>query len=247
MCKCEGFSAEITWKWFRKILLVFGTFMDVIGLFLLAFRYQPIGLSILFIVIGSSVLSVYLLTSLDTVAQYFKKLGLPSRMNRPENQVTQESRPSGDGAAWDSGVYDIPTYEEVIGPMGQIFPGIWTVGDPDNKLPPYSEVIMVSETPCPAGTAPQLTTSLDRARLPVEEFRSSPNAVTGPAQVLSVLKPSKLPTGDRNTYELREATGRLALEKPRTPPPSYEDAIDDDVFYPLEWDSAGRPGKTEGV
>ncbi|XP_069098986.1 uncharacterized protein [Pleurodeles waltl] len=234
MFSCEASNVDITWNRIRKWLLILGAFMGAIGVFLLAFRFQTIASGVICTASGSAVLLLYLLTSLSIVERCFKRLCLPTTMNQTENHVTQRSRPVEENTDWDTAVYDVPTYEDVVGPMDCTLSSIWTTGVLDDKPPPYSAVISVPETPCAAGSASQLVPSCGRGETTSEDIRDAQDSMTGPSLVLKILKSHKPLRPPCSTQEPIEPAEGPPREETQTPPPSYEDAVDDDVFYPAE-------------
>ncbi|XP_078511742.1 uncharacterized protein LOC144770837 [Lissotriton helveticus] len=247
MWRCEASNGDVTWNWIRKWLLIIGAFMDVIGVFLLAFRFHTIVSGVICIASGSTVLFLYLLTSLSIVAQWFKKHCLPTTMNRTEDHVTQGSWTVQGNTGWDTAVYDVPTYEEVVGPINSTLSGIWTTGVLDDKPPPYSAVIKVPATPCTAGPVSQQVTPCGRGVCGAEDNRGTQEPMTGPALVLKILKPHSPLRGPLTMHELIQPTEGSPREETQTPPPSYEDAVDDDVFYPTEWNPTAGLSLRDGV
>ncbi|XP_009683460.1 transmembrane protein 139 [Struthio camelus] len=206
---------ESHWKNIRQTLLLLFTAALLIGVTMLAIssNINPVGY--FFLGVGGVCLIGYLLSVF--VECYLKHQRLHDTNERAPNRQSQ----AGVNAA-----YEAPTYEEV---MTMSAPAIWTIASnpgtvpsPLNEPPPYNVVIESSA---------RGETVVETLRVSVPpNIRCTSETDTGSRMHLQLVQPPRLQRFVSDIHEVKGIEDRFEPLEPLTPPPAYENAVNDEVF-----------------
>ncbi|KAM6099865.1 transmembrane protein 139 [Theristicus caerulescens] len=206
---------ETNWKNVRQALLLLFTAALLIGVTMLAIssNINPVGY--FFLGVGGVCLVGYLLT-----------VFVECYLRNQHQHDAPEVPPSRQSQAGVNAAYEAPTYEEV---MTVSVPAIWTIASnpglvpsPLNEPPPYNVVIE-------SAAQEEIMVEALRVSVPSDAMRAS-ETDTGSRMQLQLVLPPRLQRFVSDIHEVKGIEERFEPLEPLTPPPAYENAINDEVF-----------------
>lgn len=206
---------EAHWKNIRQALLLLFTAALLIGVTMLAIssNINPVGY--FFLGVGGVCLTGYLLSVF--VECYLKNQHRHDTNEIPPNSQSQEAI---------NAAYEAPTYEEV---MTMSVPAIWTIASnpgsvpsPLSEPPPYNVVIESIAQGETAVVLPGISVA--------SNTRSTSETDRDSRMHLQLVLPPGQQCFVSDINEVKGNADRFEPLEPLTPPPAYENAINDEVF-----------------
>ncbi|XP_043935786.1 uncharacterized protein LOC122808801 [Protopterus annectens] len=239
-------STEGRFKCIRSFLLITGIVMVVVGVILLGFSFQFTTVGSVILSIGAGIILIYLLT-------YF--IQVVRRCN--ENPATLESRVEDghtgrENMASNSPNYAVPSYAEVVG-MGTVQESAWT--STETEAPPSYDI--VSENHYAAESTTNVDTENNDQPNTQEVIQGQPSDQENTEMFsqdnhhpvselrrhidrehlhLQLDTPPILRRINSDIHDLKGAMEHQVHLEPLTPPPLYEDILNEGVFQ-----SIGQP------
>ncbi|XP_029437239.1 uncharacterized protein LOC115078466 [Rhinatrema bivittatum] len=218
-------------KLIKKTVVTAGMAMIVIGVVLVALSENILPIGVFFLLTGSVAVLSFLMSTL------VKCIKMPA--NQSAATTEGQAGPREGHQEGTLSIYEVPTYEEVVAPDFRPPLGIWIISPslqppPLGEPPPYSVVADESISPNPGETA------IVQTRLPAgrdhdgvaeeQDVRMAHEATTDPSLPLRIIMPPKLQRFKSDIHEVKGGQEVAVHLEPLTPPPTYHNALEDEVF-----------------